>query len=477
MKKSIIAAIILLLGFFPALAKTESSLAQALKKKIESQIKSSKVNLSHLGLYVAMTNGEGTEIVYELNAQKKMIPASITKIATASTVLNHFLPGTKFKTQILAKNEIKQGVLKGPIYLKGGGDPSFVSENLWFLVNNLRRTDLQSIEGDIIVDDSLFDEVRYDESRQEERVDRAYDAPVGAMSFNWNSVNIFIRPGEVGEPGRVFLDPENDYFQLVNKTKTSSGDGQNLTAERKIDKEKLTETITVTGKIGKGKKEHVIYKSVTRPDLWAGMNLKSFLKQRGITVTGQIKRGQAPETAQILAESESKPIEDILVDMNKFSNNYVAEMLCKNLGALNSKPATLSAGMKLIQKHMQSLSIPEVQFELQNPSGLTRDNKMSAAAMGLLLAHLRRDFRVQPEFLRSLPIAGTDGTLKKRMTGPKTERWVRAKTGLLTGVVALAGYAGREDGQVINFVFIANQVSDEGAMRSHFDQWASGLSQ
>lgn len=437
-----------------------------IKAEVEKYIKSTGISEKEWSLYITSLEGDHSEAIVDINSKKKMIPASVTKIITAAAVLDAFPPGYKFKTQVLKNSEHKiiDGVLKGSIYLKGGGDPSFVSENMWFLVNSFLRNGIKKIEGDIIVDDSLFDNVRFDGSRQENRVDRAYDAPVGAMSFNWNSVNIFVRPGAKGSPAQVFLDPENAYLKLNNTTVTVSGDEQNLAADRKNN------VISVSGKIGTTAKESVIFKSVTEPDLWSGENLKSFLKQRSIEVTGQVKSGLSPSKNEILAEAESKPIDSILADMNKFSNNYVAEMLTKNIAAQEHVPGTISAGIKKINEHMKILNVPSDQYELYNPSGLTRDNKMSSFALWKVLDHLKNDFRGYPEFLTSLPISGIDGTLKKRMKGSPAERWVRAKTGFLTGVVALAGYAGRPDGRVFTFSFIYNGSVDEARIRNTFDQ-------
>jgi D-alanyl-D-alanine carboxypeptidase/D-alanyl-D-alanine-endopeptidase (penicillin-binding protein 4) len=436
-------------------------------KKLASQY---GVKLSDVGARITLGEAEDTVVVYDQNSKKQMIPASITKLATASAVLAHFPPGYKFKTQLLTVEKPVDGVLKGDLYLKGGGDPSFVSENMWYLVNAFKRNEIKSIEGNIIVDDSLFDKVRYDDSRQEKRVDRAYDAPVGAMSFNWNSINIFVRPGKKGEPARVFLDPENDYVRLVNKSKTVAGAGNKLTGDRVEDKKFDGDVIHVGGTLGVSNPEVVVYKNITQPDLWSGYNLKSFLNQRGIQVSGEVKNGLTPPTASVVAEAESKAIEQILADMNKFSNNYVAEMLTKNLGALNHKPASLADGMKVIVDHLHSLQIGDDQFKLQSPSGLTHENKMSPWAFWTVLRHLRDDFQIQPELLTSLPIAGIDGTLKKRMRDSPAERWVRAKTGYVDHVAALAGYAGRKDGKVITFALIYNGSTDEAKVRSFFDK-------
>ena len=444
--------------------------AKNVEGDLNSLAKKHGVQLKDLGMYASVGEGDGRKVVIDVNGQQTMIPASITKIATASAVLANFPPGYKFKTQLWTTGEVKNGVLKGNVYLKGGGDPSFVSENMWFLVNAFLRTDIKRIEGDIVVDDSLFDKMRYDVSRQKERVDRAYDAPVGAMSFNWNSVNIFVRPGKNGDEAKVTIDPENDYIRLVNKAKTISGSDNKLLADRKEDSKFDGDVIHVGGGIGKNNKEIVIFKNIMQPDLWSGYNLKAFMAQRGVAVTGSIKTGTTPETATLGAESESKAIEQILADMNKFSNNYVAEMLTKNLGTIKKQKAvTLADGMTVINEHMQSLQIPKDQMTLLSPSGLTRENKMSAFAMWKVLQHLRNDFRVQPEFLTSLPIAGIDGTLKKRMKGSTAERWIRAKTGYINNVVSLAGYAGLEDGRVITFTFIYNGSTDEAKVRQFFD--------
>lgn len=440
------------------------------EKEFQALAKKFGVQLKDLGIHATVGEGPDLKVLLDVNGTKMMIPASISKVATASAVLAHFPPGYKFKTQILAVTEPVGGVLKGPLYLKGGGDPSFVSENMWFLVNSFTRNKITKVEGDLIVDDSMFDKVRYDESRQKERVDRAYDAPAGAMSFNWNSVNIFVRANAKGSPASVFIDPENEYIRLINKAKTVGGNENKLLADRDEDKKFAGDVIHVGGSIGQGLKEVVVFKNITQPDLWAGYNLKSFLAQRGIQLTGTIKNGVTPEKADVLAESESKAIEQVVADMNKFSNNYVAEMLMKNLGATKKpKGASLADGMQVLNEHMQSLGVPSEQYRMESPSGLTRENKMSSFAMWKVLQHLRNDFRVQPEFLTSLPIAGVDGTLKRRMKNSKAERWVRAKTGFLTGVISLAGYAGLEDGRVITFSFIYNGSTDETKVRAFFD--------
>ncbi|GIL16742.1 MAG: D-alanyl-D-alanine carboxypeptidase DacC [Oligoflexia bacterium] len=474
MKTIFFLSVACLISYIPYAFASEPDWVAKSKKKISNVVDKSGIKKAHLAIYIG--DGEQTPyVVYELNGAKKFIPASITKLVTAATTLVHFPPGTKFKTQLMSQqNQIKGEVLKGNLYLKGGGDPSFVSESMWFLVNAFVRTGIKTIEGDIVVDDSYFDKLRIDPSRENARVDRAYDAPISAMSFNWNSVNVFVRPADNGEDAHVFADPENEYIRLKSSVKTVGvGKGSTVIVDRDEDAKGNGDVLKVSGKIGVDSKEVVIYKNITQPDIWAGYNLKAFLKQRGIEIKGKVVSGLA--SGDILAESESKPIEQILADMNKFSNNYVAEMLAKNIAAKFSTPGNIPKAMDKMREYLASIGVKKEDYEIYNPSGLTRDNKFTAQSLWMVLHDMKDQFQYQPEFFTSLPIAGVDGTLKKRLKETRGERWVRAKTGLLTGVVSLAGYAGRRDGTVLPFVMMYNGSEGEAEVRTLFDKIALSL--
>jgi D-alanyl-D-alanine carboxypeptidase/D-alanyl-D-alanine-endopeptidase (penicillin-binding protein 4) len=148
----------------------------------------------------------------------------------------------------------------------------------------------------------------------------------------------------------------------------------------------------------------------------------------------------------------------------------VAEMLVKNLSLNSAAVGNMTDGMKLVNQYVEGLKLSKESYELYNPSGLTRDNKITARFMIKILESIHNDFKIFPEFVTSLPIAGIDGTLKKRMKGEAGERWVRAKTGYLTNVVSLAGYAGLKDGQVYQFAFIFNGKTDETKIKNTFDK-------
>lgn len=432
-----------------------SSIAASLREDILKVIQKNGLNKDQVGAEIQL----GNQKTFSLNAEKKYIPASITKVVTAYAVLKNFPLNFKFKTELFwdGKN----------LYIKGGGDPSFVSENMWYLVNEFVRMNIKSVQ-DIIVDDSLFDQVRYDQTRESVRVDRSYDAPVGAMSFNWNSINIYVKPGESGQSAVVYLDPESSYFKLINKTKTTS---KKADKELIIDVNQDQRVITVSGEVHTSLAEKAYFKNVADPAFWTGENLKSFMHQRGIQTTGKIKSGIVPASASKVATSESKNINQILIDMNKFSNNFVAEMLTKNLAVLQGeKPARLATGIEVIRNELKKLDAANEHFYIENPSGFSRDNRMSARGLNRVLQSLQNDFQIFPGFIESLPILGIDGTLKKRMKNSPIQGFVRAKTGYLDGVITLSGYAGKASGEVYSFTFLYNGPRDMPRVHETFDQ-------
>jgi D-alanyl-D-alanine carboxypeptidase/D-alanyl-D-alanine-endopeptidase (penicillin-binding protein 4) len=447
--------------------------ADTLTARLDKVVKASSIPAAQLGLAVFDLTHPPQDMIYARNEQKDFIPASVTKVATAAVVLDRLGPSFKFQTTLWSSGSVKDGVLKGDLILKGGGDPGFVSESMWVLVNEFVRSGVHKIDGDIVVDDTDFDAIRNDPSREPERVDRAYDAPVGAMSFNWNSINIFIRPTQVGQAPSVHLDPIDNGFKVDNKAKTVNKSGSDLQVSR------VGSRIVVRGTIGLSQPEAVVYKNIDDPAEWSGQNLIFFLAQRGIPVTGRVKAGKKPEIAKLMAKAESKAVSEQVRDMMKFSNNYVAEMLTKNLAAQDGHArASLDAGMALIRQGIEAMGIDAKRFVLINPSGLNRRNHIKAIDLAGILVHAQKHFPWFAEFLSSLPLAGQDGTLRRRMKDPSVSGWVRAKTGNLSGVTTLAGYAGRKDGSVRAFAFLFNGKADQGGQARHlFDALAGELVQ
>lgn len=465
----------LFLGFLFISLKSHAGIQEDFSKIIKKH----HFTESTLGLYVV---DDGKKIV-DVNAAKQMVPASLTKVVTGGAILTALPLNKKFTTSLMSKADIEGVALKGSLCLKGGGDPSFVSEKMWYLVNEFVRTGAKTIEGDIVIDDTRFDKEIFDSGRDSVRVDRAYDAPISAVSFNWNSVNVFIRPGtKVDEPVKVFLDPSNDYLELENKTKTVAKSNVKTIEVSRV-KLGAKDKIIVTGSLSLNAPELVVYKSISNPALWSASHLKEFLSQRGVTVKGVMREGACEADSKNLASVGSKNLNEMVSDMLKFSNNFVAEMLVKNLAAEDllltskgaSKGASMKDGIESMKSYLDKVGLDRKDYVLENVSGLTRGNRFTAIQLAKVLDNIKNDFLIYPEFLSGLPIAGVDGTLKNRLKNDNLNL-VRAKTGYLDGVVGLAGYIGRKDNSPLIFVFMFNGGFDQGlAARPLFDDLITEL--
>ncbi len=454
----------ILFVFFPHFLWA-SSWSETNQKLLDKIISDSPASHENFGIWI-QHKGE----IVSVNPSQLFVPASLSKIPTALTFLDQFTMDQRFLTWIYKTGTIKDGVLKGDLYLKGGGDPTLVTESLWLMLNELKRSDIKKIQGQVYVDESYFDTNYYSDGRQTKRVDRAYDAPVSGLSFNWNSLSIYVRPGaKSGEAARVYVDPELPSIQIVNKAKTVAGNKNKLQVERKLNGNKMV--VTVTGQIGVSSKEKDFYKSVGDAALWTGESFVHFMKQAGIHYDGDIKKRKVPDQAIQLVEFKGWEIPRVVAALAKFSNNFVAEMITKHLGKNKGEPGHIDKGLRKIASYLKSQGWSADEYQFENPSGFTNNNKMRADRLGELLVKAQDQFQLYPEFLSSLPISGVDGTLEKRLNHTMKNK-VRAKTGYLSGVVSLAGYIKPLKGQEpVTFVLIYNGPSKhDWLVRDLFDK-------
>ncbi len=436
-----------LLGF---LLFFETTSFANIQLNVERALEKSGVSKEDLGIVVLNDLGKS---IYLNNESQQFTPASLTKILIAYAGLKTFHGGYRFKTQLYFNGNKKGSLWKGPLYLVGLGDPTFTSERMWNLVNDFKRSGVQVLKGDIVVDDTYFDSKRIDSGRDVRRVNRAYDAPIGGASFNWNTVNVYVRGAHLEHlKPRVFIDPSNEYIVVENRLKNGK---ENIRIQRKVVKGK--EVIRVIGSYPTSKGESVFYVNVKDPVVWTGYNLKAFLQRRGIVVEGRVKSGKwAGAQGELVAEVQGRTVSEIIFDMMKFSNNFIAEMLTKNIGVKNKgRPGTMKKGLNVIKGFLKREGFSRGDFKIVNPSGLSKKNKIKPLALAKLLFQLKKDLRIYPEFAHSLPLAGLDGTLEKRFQNI-SKHWLRGKTGLLAGVVGLAGYVGNKEGKVKTYVFLYN---------------------
>lgn len=405
---------------------------------------------------------------FKHNAEKAMKPASLTKIVTAAYSLEKLPMNFKWKSQLRTSSKVRNDKLMGDLCYYGGGNPNFLTEQLWVLVNHFRRSGIKTISGDLVVDESFFDREYFDDKRMKKRVLRAYDSPVGGASFNWNSVNLYIRPGKtIGQKAKVFVDPENDYVQIDNQLTTSSG--KSYVDIKRVNKNGV-EIFKLKGRVSIHADEKVYYRPIQKPSLWTGHNLIKNLKLLGIKLSGKLKTGRCKTGAKVLASVDSKDLSLVIRDLMKYSNNFIAEVLAKTLVRHElKKQGNMDDSLGLLSKYLKSLG--STNHELYSVSGLSYHNRMSANSISKVLERMKRNFSVSSEFETSLPIGGVDGTLKSRFKHQMTSK-LRAKTGLLNSVVGLAGYGLSNRNKPFQFVLIYNGTGkmESWKIRNLFDK-------
>ena len=421
---------------------------------VERLIRKKNLKPSYFGLIVSRisSNQEITEF-YALNADRLFVPASLTKIPVLSALYYYYPPHKTFQTRMMSSGSVVKGVLKGDLIVKGGGDPAFTSESLWNLVNVFLRSGIREVEGNILVDETLYQPDRF-----LSRTDRSYEAPANAASFNWNSVTFRVRPGgKEGSKARIFVDPENSYIHIKNQVVTSGKNKTRIKISRISQSSKGGETFQFTGVISLSESEVSKYRNIQNPPLWLGYNVRSFLAQRGIQVKGGVQKGSclAPDCRE-LAHWESHPFSRLAYYLMKYSNNFITRMLAIHLSIEKGlSQGDFKAGMEWIKKYLTN-EVKLKKYSLKEPAGLSRKNKFSPRDLQKILIQDSRKW-YSPELLFSYPLADGIGTLEKRYDEKPKDYHIRAKTGSLSGVVGLAGWAsGPETEASYVFTFLYN---------------------
>lgn len=455
----------LLLGFFvfalnPVWAEIPKvDVKKALEERLSFIFNDEKLSKTQIGIEVFSLSQQ--ETLYKRGNELALSPASAVKVLTGLVALKRLGPDFVFKTEVLTDGKIENGILNGNLYLRGGGDPSLVTERLFLLASDLRRHDFRKINGSLIIDDWTFDQIAYDAARIPTKTDRAYNAPVGGISFNYNTTTVYFRPGkQVGDPIKVFVEPDTGFIQVQNSAKTSKrGSAYKVVASRLDGKDR--DTLVVSGSMPEGLVEQRSYFNVTDPVRYSGMAFKMMLEKVGIDSAGlKIEHRQVPVQAKLLSSLDSLPLREIVVLMNKFSNNFIADTLIKTLGReLKGAPGEMKKGLQVLWEEATRLNINSAGFDVVSGSGLTRENRMTARQFVTLLNAAYRDFDVLPELLSSLPIAGRDGTLRSRLKGTSANGRLRAKTGSIDGVSSLVGVVQSQAGELLAFAVIMNDKS------------------
>ena len=435
------------------------TLKPALKTAITAALNEEALDNVDVGFIVTDLKTGAT--LAEAGADALINPASNAKMITSAAALHVLKPEYRFKTDYYVAGTLKDGTLFGNLVVKGYGDPTIVSERLTKVANELYLFGVERITGGVIVDESWFDP--NEEARGwelEEAPDRAYAAPVNALSVNYNAVAIYVRPGSSpGMPAVVRVDPPSERVHISGDVLTEAvGSGVRVVSQKDTDPEGSPGVtrgtlLTIEGSVGVREPPARIYRRVYDPARHFASTLTAFLQQRGVKMRHNVMKGPVPAGARLILVDKSQPLKEIVDDLNHYSNNIIAETLIKAMGAeVMGAPGTFDNGLAVSRDFLeQRVGLAAGSYVFQNGSGLNDVNRFTARQLTQLVRVVANDYEIATEWFTSLAVAGTQGTINHRMRDTPAQRRLRAKTGTLRGVSALSGTVVQPDGNVVAF--------------------------
>lgn len=398
-------------------------------------------------------------------------PASNQKIVTTAAALKHLGASFRFKTTVCGT---RSGDTVPALVLRGSGDPSFSTEDLRSLAKSLLQAGVTHV-AELLLDQSFFDAhfvpPAFEQQPQEWA---AFRAPVSALSLDRNVTTLNVAPTELGQPAKVWFDPEG-FVDVSGSVRTEKI--ERLQTVKLTLKESGTRlAAVVAGAIQPGSPAFHWSRRVEDPTLLAGYGFKIALEAEGIQVTGKIAVGGEAERTE-LAVHESKPLGELLPELGKESDNFYAETLLKDLGAnVKGAPGTSANGATVELDYLREIEAFDPGTRITNGSGLFDANRLSAHTLVKTLLQAYREPGTGSVFVDQLAVGGVDGTLKHRFSAFKKARSIHAKTGTLDRAIALSGFAFRPDGSSpVAFSLIVSGISNHAEVRKRIDDLVSSV--
>ncbi|ARK30462.1 D-alanyl-D-alanine carboxypeptidase/D-alanyl-D-alanine endopeptidase [Halalkalibacter krulwichiae] len=417
---------------------------------------------------ISVRSAQTGEVLFEHNANTRLRPASNMKLLTAATALSVLGEEHRFTTELYSDGVLNWKVLNGDLIIKGSGDPTLMVEDLRNLVQVLKTQGVKVIRGDVIADDTHFDDVRYPIDVPWSDEETYYGAQISALTvspdqdYHTGTIRIMMKPGkQTGDKALISIVPQTNYVTIVNEVRTTSRDNKGAIS---VSRKHGENVIYLKGSIPMNGTTKTEYVAVWEPTEHVLEVIKQVLTNHGIILLGSTKVGKTPERAKQVAVHQSMPLSEILVPFMKYSNNGHAEMIVKEMGYKVTGEGSFESGLSVLKNELQRFDLEGENLIIRDGSGISHVNSITANDISKLL------FKVQEEpwfssFYHSLPLVDGDtrierGTLYSRMKQTAATKRVRAKTGTLTSVSSLAGYIERNDENDLIFSILLNNVLD-----------------
>ena len=393
------------------------------------------------------------------NAQTPMNPASVMKLVTTYAALEMLGAAATWQTSVWSEAQPDaDGNLRGNLYVQGSGDPKLNLDNFWILLRQLRARGVQNIGGDLVRDRSRFSLPPYNPAAFDKRPLRAYNVGPDALMVDFYAMRFILRPED--NAIRFINESPNDRLQVVAQLTPGKGGCDGWRDRLNIRNE--AGRLEISGKYPVSCGEKVLLLSPLPPETHIDGLFRALWREMGGSLKGKVRAGIVPANVKLLARQSSPPVAEIVRDVNKWSNNVMARQLFL---ALSGEEGTPKAAAQRTGVWLQSQGLNFPELVLENGSGLSRQERISAANLNRLLIAAWQS-AVMPEFIASLPVAAVDGTMQKRLRGTPAAGRARIKTGTLDGVKAAAGYVQDEQGRRYAVTFLINHANSGAGERA-----------
>jgi D-alanyl-D-alanine carboxypeptidase/D-alanyl-D-alanine-endopeptidase (penicillin-binding protein 4) len=438
--------------------------ADPLPPTVARALQRAQVPASALSAYVVALDDRG-DVRLRHQAGEPVNPASVMKLVTSYAALDLLGSTHTWTTRFLTDGVIDNGALRGNLYVRGGGDPKLVIERLQEAYAALQAQGVNVILGDLVLDHSAFDLPEIDPGAFDGEALRPYNASPDALLFNFKSVILKFQPDPAAGVARVVSEPPMAGLAIDPTVPLAPGrcsDWRGGLGARFDD----PDSIRFTGRYPAACGELAWPVAYQQPGTYAVRAFEGAWRAMGGLLTGQARSGLTPPQARLLHEARSLPLADILIDVNQWSNNVMAQQVFLSLGDVPLAPEAGAPGGRrssferaraVVGQWWQRTFGPKVAAPvMENGSGLSRVERITPEALAVLLRHAARHAQAQP-FVQSLAVAGVSGTAARIARDPRSPAYGNAflKTGTLRDVTGLAGYVSAANGSryaVVGFV-------------------------
>jgi len=439
--------------------------------RVESLLGAAPVDKGEWGLLVV--DAETGATLYEKNANDYFLPASNMKLLTTALALDTLGPEYKFRTTVETNGTLgPDGKLSGDLILVGRGDPNLSNRKFPYetkeefegppekalaeLADAIAARGVKEITGDVAGDDSYFPRERYPDGWEIDDMVWEYGAAISAIIVNDNTVTLTLTPANAGGTVAAVVEPATREFVVKNEVITI---GAKEKPDLRLTRDPGGDNVVVSGVMPAGSAPRKLVLAIQEPALQAANLLAQLLKDRGIRIDGGVRAQHEPDPGEaartVLAEHLSVPLKDSVKLVNKISQNLHTEVLLRTAARQQGRWATPEDLQKFPASFYAKAGIAEGDVIQTDGSGLSRHDLVTPRAFVALLGYAQKQPWF-PAFLASLPVAGADGTLNERMKEPPLAGKIHAKTGSVTHVRTLSGYAETPGGRKLIFSFLSN---------------------